>query len=201
MLPDLQPVPPPVSRHFGGKPPNDRMSYLFQRMKDDDYLAFEAIFKATYRRLCAYAHQLVISHELAEEIVDDVFCNIWRNRKRIHITSSFQSYLIRSVRNRSLDCLRQSRDERKYVLEQAERLECRQSIASEKMIYEELCQQIDAVVKNLPEQCGLIFRMSRYQDLSYREIANTLKISIKTVDTQIGRALKSIRKSLASRQL
>jgi RNA polymerase sigma-70 factor, ECF subfamily len=197
MLPDLQPTTSALAFPFSGKAV-DRIDHLFQRVRNDDYTAFEIIFKNSYRSLCSYSNQLVISPELAEEIVDDVFCSLWNNRKKINITSSFQSYLVISIRNRSLDCLRKQKGEKKYVLEKAERVQCKQSIASEKMIYEELCHQIDRAIQDLPEQCRLIFQMSREQELSYKEIAGMLNISIKTVDTQIGRALKFIRKSIAS---
>src|SRR5688572_22562608 len=98
---------------------------LFQRVKNDDAAAFGIIFKKYYRALCAYAYQLVISRELAEEIVDDVFFNLWNNRKKINISSSFQAYLMISIRNRSVDCLRKMKGERKYVLNHAEKVVCR----------------------------------------------------------------------------
>jgi RNA polymerase sigma-70 factor (ECF subfamily) len=192
----LQPVRNAAFRH-PGKPTSNRIDRLFQQVKNDDYFAFEKIFRKSYRSLCSYSNQLVICPELAEEIVDDVFCSLWEDRKKIHITTSFQSYLIISIRNRSLDCLRKMKGKKKYLLEDAERVRCKQLIASEKIIYEELRQQVDTAVKALPAQCRRIFQMSREQDFSYKEIANKLNISIKTVDTQIGRALKSIRKSIA----
>jgi RNA polymerase sigma-70 factor (family 1) len=178
----------------------ESMDLLFQRVVDDDYRAFEQLFRHTYRALCSYSDQLVRSPQLAEEIVDDVFCTLWGNRKRINIASSFQSYLIVSIRNRSLDCLRKAKSERHVVLEHAERVPCRQSIAHDPLIFEELSCRIDHAVNTLPEQCRLIFKMSREQDMSYKEIAGMLKISVKTVDTQIGRALKSIRRSIAVHQ-
>jgi len=200
MLPNLQTGHHPLSFPFSGTLVNGRIDLLFQRVKNDDYRAFETIFKNSYRNLCTYSCQFVVCPQLAEEIVDDVFCNLWKNRKRITITSSFQSYLIRSIRNRSMDCLRKLKGKTNYYLEQAERVHCKQAIASDKMIYEELCQQIDIAVRGLPEQCRIIFQMSRDQELPYKEIARILNISIKTVDTQIGRALKFIRKSIASHE-
>lgn len=174
------------------------MDVLFQRMKNDDYAAFETIFKNNYRALCSYSIQLVINRQMAEEIVDDVFFNLWRNRKKIHVTTSFHSYLIISIRNRSLDYLRKTKGEKQYILELAESVQCKQSIAYEVMVYEELCHQIERAIKDLPEQCRVVFRLSREQGLPYKEIARNLNISIKTVDTQIGRALKYIRKTIAS---
>lgn len=140
--------------------------------------------------------QLVVCPQLAEEIVDDVFCSLWRNRKKIQINTSFRAYLITSIRNRSLDSLRRRKEIKVYVLDHADAVEADQSVGCDGLIYEELRSQIDGAIETLPKQCRLIFRMSREQDLSYRDIAVKLNISVKTVDTQIGRALKHIRKSI-----
>lgn len=168
---------------------------MFHRVTLGDYTAFENIFKKNYRGLCAYSNRLVMSPQLAEEIVDDVFFSLWKNREKIEINTSFQAYLIASVRNRSLDSLRRLKHEkRQSVLEQAEALPCKQSIAYETMMLEELNGRIHAAVRILPTQCRIIFQMSREEDLKYKDIAQRLNISIKTVDTQIGRALKHLRK-------
>lgn len=198
MVRRLQPGLDTTPFSYVSLPHRESMDLLFQRMKNDDYTAFEEIFKNNYRALCSYSNQLVISPQLAEEIVDDVFFNLWKNRKKIHITCSFQSYLIISIRNRSLDCLRKSKGEKQYLLEHAESVQCKQSIAYEVMVYEELCRHIERAINELPEQCRVVFQLSRDQGLPYKEIARALNISIKTVDTQIGRALKYIRKTIAS---
>lgn len=174
---------------------------LFKRVIEDDYNAFEQIFKSTYKSLCAYANRVVKSHELAEEVVDDVFCNLWRNRKKILITTSFKSYLLASVRNKSLDCLRKLKHEKNTMLESAATVPCKQSIAYETMFFEELHARINDAIQGLPKQCRTIFLMSRDQDLKYKEIAELLHISIKTVDTQMGRALKYLRKTIAPADL
>lgn len=206
MTPDLNlrnlnaPTDLPYGQHARAARPD--IDQLFNRVRKDDYTAFGWIFKANYARLCAYSNRFVLSRQLAEEIVDDVFCNLWKNRKRIRISSSFQAYLVTSVRNRSLDCLRKLKHEKKRsLLEHAEAIPCGQSIASEAMMLDELHDRIHAAVSILPSQCRLIFRMSREEDLRYKDIATKLNISIKTVDTQIGRALKHIRKMIAEDQL
>ncbi len=192
--PHLLSSAPPLGKGTRGEESIDR---LFQRVVNDDYSAFEKIFHSNYRYLCYYSSQLVVCRHTAEEIVDDVFCNLWRNRKKIQVSCSFRAYLITSIRNRSLDSLRKARGIRVYVLEHANSVECKQSIASDSLMYEELSKHIERVVDDLPEQCRLIFRLSREDELSYKDIARQLNISVKTVDTQIGRALKFIRKRLA----
>jgi RNA polymerase sigma-70 factor (ECF subfamily) len=171
---------------------------LFSRVRKDDYTAFESIFKNNYHALCSYSNRFVLSRQLAEEIVDDVFCTLWKNRKKIRITTSFYAYLATSVRNRSLDSLRKLKQEkRKSVLQHAEAIPCGQSIAYEMMMLNELNERIEAAVRILPRQCRIIFLMSREEDLKYKDIAEKLNISIRTVDTQIGRALKQLRKVIA----
>lgn len=174
------------------------MDELFERVRRGEYIAFEIMFKKCYSSLVSYSNRLVLSPELAEEIVDDVFFTLWNNREKITISTSFQAYLVRCVRNRSLDSLRKLKHERKNsLLEHAESLPCKQSIAYEMMVADELHHRIRAAVSILPKQCRLIFQMSREEDLQYKEIARKLNISIKTVDTQMGRALKHLRKAIA----
>lgn len=179
-------------------PDEEAIDSLYRRMVDNDYAAFERIFHSCYHFLCSYSRQLVVCPHLAEEIVDDVLCSLWCNRARIRINTSFRAYLIRCIRNRSLDCLRKRKGIRIYMLEHAQTIECKQSIAHESLILEELRRQIEGVVQRLPAQCQTIFRMSREDDLSYKEIALRLKISVKTVDTQICRALKQIRQTITT---
>ncbi len=174
----------------------ESLDALFLQVESDDYGAFEAIFKRTYHSLCTYANRIVNDHELAEELVDDVFCNLWKNRKRIQINASFRSYLLASVRNKSLDCLRKIKNRRNSALDTLIEVANGQSMALEEIIFEELNQQIEVAIQALPRQCRNIFQMSRNENLRYQEIAAILGISIKTVDTQMGRALKYLRKTV-----
>ncbi|HEX8041354.1 MAG TPA: sigma factor, partial [Chryseosolibacter sp.] len=98
---NLRNLNPPAELNYGQPLARPDIDQLFNRVRKDDYTAFGRIFKANYARLCAYSNRFVLNRQLAEEIVDDVFCNLWKNRKRIRISSSFQAYLITSVRNRS----------------------------------------------------------------------------------------------------
>jgi RNA polymerase sigma-70 factor (ECF subfamily) len=174
----------------------ENLDGLFQRVIAEDYTAFEKIFKLTYKSLCTFSNRIVGSYEIAEEVVDDVFCNLWKNRSKIMIDTSFKSYLFTAVRNKSLDSLRKMKREKNSTLDGAEDIICQQSVAYERMVFEELSHRIDQAIQELPRQCRAIFLMSREQDLKYREIAEILNISIKTVDTQMGRALKSLRKAI-----
>src|SRR5258708_27782851 len=128
--------------------------------------------------------------ESSEEIVDDVFCYFWKNRKTINITASFTLYLIASVRNRSLDYLRKLKKEKSSTLEDASGITSVEIIASDAMAYEELKNHITTAIQSLPRQCRLIFFMSREQHLTSKDICNQLGLSIQQVDTQMASALR-----------
>ncbi|NOT76865.1 MAG: RNA polymerase sigma-70 factor [Cyclobacteriaceae bacterium] len=176
---------------------NQGIDQLFQRVAlHNDAVAFERLFNKTYRSLCHLSSRIVHSIELAEEVVDDVFYNFWKNRKDIQIKTSFASYLVTSVRNRSLDCLRKSKNTKHASIENIPDVPCGQSIALEAIVYEELSRKIQAAIQTLPPQCRIIFLMSRNEEITYKEIAEKLNLSIKTIDTQMGRALKHLRGEL-----
>lgn len=177
----------------------DTIDQLFQRVTlHDDASAFETIFHATYKALCQIAVKTIKNNVLAEEIVDDVFCHFWKNRKTITITTSFRPYLLISVRNRSLDYLRRMKSTEHSALEPViGNLESDQPIALNDLIYEELQARIDKVIQSLPAQCRTIFLMNRNEGFTYREIAEKLGLSIKTIETQMGRALKHLRTEMS----
>lgn len=170
---------------------------LFKRVaKEDDRKAFECIFHRTYKSLCSLSCRIVHNLEQAEEIVDDVFFSFWKNRKTISISTSFNSYLLVSVRNRSLDCLRKAKNKKNILLDTAFEIPGNQLIAIDHIAYEELNARVEAAIRTLAPQCRLIFLMSREQEMTYKEIAEKLNLSIKTVDTQMGRALKHLRSEI-----
>jgi RNA polymerase sigma-70 factor (family 1) len=185
----------PVSNKFDGR--EKCLDTLFQRVVySDDQEAFEQIFESTYNLLCGISFRLTKSVESSEEIVDDVFCSFWKNRRKINITTSFTPYLIASVRNRSLDYLRKLKNEKPSTLDVASGIASGDVIASDVLAYEDLRNHLTAAIQSLPLQRRLIFTMSREQELTYKEISEKLGLSIKTVDTQMGRALKQIRNEL-----
>jgi RNA polymerase sigma-70 factor (family 1) len=179
---------PEHSKRFSAKPSSlkgtgidDLFLLVAQR---NDYRAFEEIFNKTYKSLCNFSNRFVHSLELSEEIVDDVFYSFWKNRTTIKINTSFTSYLLVSVRNRSLDCLRRNKNVRNSTLSSIPDQPCLQSIAHETMVYDELNKSVEVAIQSLAPQCRKIFLMSRDRELTYREIAAELNLSIKTVDTQ-----------------
>jgi len=181
----------------GPKGSRDKVDYLFLKfLRDDDYKAYEQLFLISYKPLRSFCKKIVHINEVAEELVSEVFFKIWNNRKAIVINSSPKSYLYTAVHNISLDHLRK---EKRYVLtniETAVTIPCNFLDPQKVCEYEELQVKIEAAVAKLPRQCKQIFQLSREQGLRYNEIAEKLQLSVKTIETQMGRALKSLRKSL-----
>jgi RNA polymerase sigma-70 factor (ECF subfamily) len=163
---------------------------------DGDKGDFESLFQHQYQPLCRFAYSLVESDVLAEEIVSDVFIKIWKNRDQLIIKSSLQSYLITAVRNQSIDYLRKMVRQRTQPEEHCKSLPSNYSNPEESAISDELESQIERAIDSLPRQGRTIFRMSRDQGLKYHEIAEQMQISVKTVETHMGRSLKYLREVL-----
>ncbi len=172
---------------------------LFERVtKDSDQIAFKQVYDICFKDLCRFSYSIVGIKEEAEEIVNDVFFTIWSNRDHIQIVSSCKSYLLISVKNRSFDFLRRVKNRKLGTINEAIGDMLMHETPESNMIFRELSQHINQAVNLLPAQCKLIFMMSRDRGLKYREIASELSLSIKTIETQMGRALGSLRKSLAT---
>ncbi|MCU0338535.1 MAG: RNA polymerase sigma-70 factor [Spirosomaceae bacterium] len=175
-------------------------SLLYQQVQEhNDYKAFEKLFKQYYKPVCAYAYKILNEVEVAEEVASDVFLKLWRQRDRLEIQTSFDSYLFRAVRNLCLDYRKANKNTNQWVeMTEINQYDAEPSDPSpeQELQYWELHERVEAVIEQLPPQCKLIFRMSRDEGMKYREIAETLNISVKTVETQMGRALKHLRENL-----
>jgi RNA polymerase sigma-70 factor (ECF subfamily) len=135
--------------------------------------------------------------ELAEEIVQNVFCRIWEKRSQLKTDGSLKSYLYRSVHNESLNYIKQQKNRANLQVYYGGKNEETSAQASEKVMVTELETHIQQALNELPEQCRTIFQLSRFEQLKYQQIADQLNLSIKTVENQMGKALKILRVKLA----
>lgn len=133
---------------------------------------------------------------MAEDIVQEVFLQIWLNRTRLDPTKNIKSYLYIATRNRALNVLRRASVEREHQ-DKITYIDSRVLTPEDELERHQTIQETHRTIDQLPEKCRIIFTMSRFDYLTYAEIAEILDISIKTVETQMGRALKSLRHSLA----
>jgi RNA polymerase sigma-70 factor (family 1) len=170
---------------------------IMKVIEQDDYVAFQVLFKKMFSPLCQFCIKFVKSREVAEEVVSDVFYSIWKNRNRLMVSSP-KAYLYTSVRNKGLDHLRKIKKMVHCDLDKATHLVAEGADGQETLVLNELTLVMDQSIAKLPKQCKRIYEMSRDEGLKYREIASILQVSVKTVETQMGRALKHLRNSLPS---
>ncbi|UBM60290.1 RNA polymerase sigma-70 factor [Marinilongibacter aquaticus] len=154
---------------------------------------YETIFRTHYTSLCRYALSMVKMSDKAEDIVQQVFVNLWEKREQTIITGSLRNYLFRSVHNQCLNALKHDKVKAQYH-EYSSFFDTKYTNAVEEgLLSHELAWKIEEALNQLPPECGRVFKMSRFEELKYKEIAEKLGISIKTVENHMGKALKILR--------
>lgn len=161
-----------------------------------DENAFEQVFKMYYKNLHAYVCTILKEETYAEEIVQQVFFKLWERAENISITGPVAAYLYRAVHNESLNHLKHQKVKNAHQLHVAYSMKDAAEAAPKTLQAKELERRIQLALNELPEQCRTIFQMSRFEEMKYREIAEQLRISVKTVENQIGKALKILREQL-----
>jgi len=139
---------------------------------------FELIFRKYYVRLCGFANKFIANTTEAEEIVQEVFLNIWAKKDRLKLDDEIKPYLFKSVQNLCFNFIEHQKVVDNYysVIE---------------VVYKN--KKVDEAIGSLPEECRKIFKMSREDGLKYAEIADKLNLSVKTVETQMSRALSKLK--------
>jgi len=177
---------------------------LIARVRAGDQLAFEAIFREHYDGMCVFARRFTESAAVAEDVVQDVLLRIWRGRASWNVAGSIASYLYAAVRNQALNELRRDRNHSRWKeQEQVELvpapgqpdLRCD---AEDQVATAEIQDALAAAIQLLPARCREAFVLRRQHHLSYAEIAQVMEIAPKTVEIQIGNALRILRQKLAN---
>jgi RNA polymerase sigma-70 factor, ECF subfamily len=169
---------------------------IARRIRNGDTGQFESLFRSSYVSLVRYAKTMIKDHDTAEEIVQDLFFRLWQDKENLKIESSLNGYLFRSVHNRCLHFIEHNRVIARHAEEISYSQSENQESPSDILNYKELQEKIARIIEKLPERCGKIFTMSRFEGLKYNEIAEKLSVSVKTVEANMGRALKEFRKEL-----
>ena len=169
---------------------------LIVRLKNGDKTAFELLFHFYYPGLVVYTSQFTADRNDAEEIVQDFFVRFWQRHQQIIPSDSFKNYFFLSVKNSSLNYLKHKKIEARYLQELSD-------LSNQHLVYDpdlylvtELQEKIKDSINLLPEKCREIFMMSRVQGMKNDEIAKDLKLSKRTIETQISNALKVLRVEL-----
>jgi len=165
----------------------------FKKIKDGDIQAFETLFRSYYEPLCRYACRFVVNVDIAEEIVQDLFYVLWKDRQNLNIFTSVNGYLYRSVKNKSLQQIEKEMIRDSYRTSVSENTTIETVTPQEELEYKELEQLMQDTLRRLPERRQNIFRMNRIEGKKYNEIAEELHISVKTVEAEISKTLKILR--------
>jgi RNA polymerase sigma-70 factor (ECF subfamily) len=186
-------APPPGDTGF---PPEEVQRALFARLAAGDEAAFDTIFRTWYAPLVRVATYLLHDQGIAEEVVQDVLLEVWRRRETLAFEQEPRRYLMRATRNRALNHVRhQAVAARAAALDDSE--EAHAADAPTRVDAQELEVAIAQAVATLPERCRAVFELSRRHHMSYAQIAEALDIAPKTVENQMGKALRILRAALA----
>jgi RNA polymerase sigma-70 factor (ECF subfamily) len=169
---------------------------LLDRLRRGDEGAFEHLFRTWYAPLVRLGEGMLRDRAVAEEIAQDVMLELWRRREHLSSEGTPQAYLFRSMRNRSLNHLRHLKVEKRGE-PHASRAAALEPPADRVLVEQEMSEAVRVAIDQLPDRCREVFELSRLHGLKYAEIANVLGVSVKTVEAQMGRALKALRVSLA----
>lgn len=161
-----------------------------------DETVFEKLFKQYFKVLQNYAFTILNDLDIAEEMVQNVFLKVWEKREKLPSDISIKAYLYKSVYHESLNWLRHEKVKSSYQKHTLYIMKDEVNNATDQLKLKQLQNHLKEALNELPQQCRTIFQMSRFEELRYREIANELGISVKTVENQMGKALKLMRTKL-----
>lgn len=171
---------------------------LLAGLKAGEQAAFDAIFRAHYAHLVGFAQGLLHDRSAAEDAAQEVMLELWRRREEVAITESLRAYLLRATRNRALNQLRHANVQKRAEPHLMTGEDSVNATGASELVAGELKDAIVAAIAELPPGCRQVFEMSRGRGLRYAEIASTLGISVKTVESQMGKALRHLRTRLAA---
>ena len=172
-----------------------RAEDILNRLKSDDRAALKDLFQEYYSLVCQSIHRFIRDHATTEDLAQEVFLRFWEKRHSINVTSSLSAYLRRMAMNEALGYLRRNKryEEDEFVPENETETS---PSAEEAYLHEELQESVAAAINSLPPKCRTVLQLSRYEELTYKEIADQMGISVKTVENQMSKALRVLRERL-----
>lgn len=175
---------------------DDAKSFIEITFKD-----FEDLFKANYPSLCRISYRITNSQDTAEDIVQDCFYKLWKEREKIIIHFSIKSYLYKTVANASLNYIKSNKRFQSLELKEDADLFEDPAAAEQEEQKEVLAKKIREAIDELPPKCRAIFVLCKFEGMKYREVAETLDISIKTVENQMIIAMQKIREKIGKKMI
>jgi RNA polymerase sigma-70 factor (family 1) len=176
-------------------------SELMQEIKADNMFAFDVLYKKYCKKVYNFGFSILKSQDESENLMQDVFLNLWENRHKVENASSIKSYVFTITYNSAISIIRKKTRESQFF----EYLKSLQEIVEEpvdvKLEYYELTTKLDEIINALPQRQKEVYLLHRVEGLKYNEIAERLNISVKTIETHMFRALKTIREKLGNYSL
>ena len=166
----------------------DLRSFLLQ----DDRRGLEILYKKYYIGLYKFVYFLIKREDLSKDIVLEVFFNLWKIRHHLPEKMTFKPYLYKAAKNLAINKLKKLQQDL-LIYDYPDDIPSRQADISQLMEVSDLEDKINIAIQLLPPKCQLVFKLSRYEDMTYQQIADYLSISVKTVENQMGKALERIR--------
>lgn len=168
-----------------------------------DEATYAQVFAELYPPLCSYANRMLAAPDITEELVQDVFVKLWRNRATLFVQSSLKAYLYRAVRNAALNHIERRRTEQRWyreaVAEAEERARTNQPSGATYIEAAEVAAELDRAIERLPARCRQVVELRWRHGLKHAEIADALGISVKGVENHLARGLQALRSDLSSR--
>ena len=169
---------------------------LLALLKGGDEAAFTELYDRHWERMSAYVLKVIQSPDDAKDIVQEVFVSIWKRREEIIVSGPLIAYLLKSVRNLSIRYIERNITQHRFLDRLTEHTRQLDLTAVNSIELDELEKAVDAAIAKLPPKMQEVYRLSRYENLSYRDIATRLGIAETTVKKQVSNALKNIRSEL-----
>lgn len=177
---------------------SDDGKILIKHIQEGNAGAFKLLMREYFRELTDFAFHYVQSSHTAKDVVQDVFANIWEQRTSWNPTKSIKMYLYGAVRNEALKTLRDKKTEKKYMELFIREREERVVTPKERDESDDFVRAVHRAIQDLPDRAGMVYKLHRRDGLTYKEIAEVMEISHKTVESQMSRALRILRNRLSS---
>lgn len=170
-----------------------------ERIRDGDKTAFEWLFRTYSKDLHRFLWAFVGKETIAEDLVQEIFTKIWEQKRSLKPSRNIKAYLYRIAHNLAIDYLRHNKIVKDWNAEKKalHRFSFNPEYLDDKLHYKIVLDDVKSAIQQLPERRRLIFTLSRFNQMTYKEIAETLDISVNTVETQMSRALKALREKFS----
>ncbi len=175
---------------------NQQFDDVLVRLRTGDRSALQIVFQQHYPIVCAVIHRFIQDRNTVEDLAQEVFVRFWEKREQIQINSSLTAYLRRMAINEALGYLRRSKHLHDEEVTPQLADTNYDGSAEEQYLHTELEQSVRDAINMLPPKCRMVFQLSRFEEMTYQEIADQMDISIKTVENQMGKALRILREKL-----